>query len=323
MIAKPLYRGRPIGSLSVLAKLLGISETNLRQLASQSNSLFKTRTIKKNGKNRVVHDALPQLKGIHEKINRHLLRHVEYPDFLHGGLKEKDYVTDCKLHFKSKRGITQDISNFFPSIQLDDIRRIWQYFFKFPPDVANLLSDLTTLNGYIPQGAKTSGFLANLLFWETESDLVHWLKQRGFRYTRFVDDITITTQNNITDCEKSEIINMVRAMFRRHGLKPSRKKSLIQTGLSAITAHGLQIASRTPTKNKMARNNLRAWLHRLEQQPVESLNHSELQSLAGKLGIIRRLHTNEGLALKTRLDALWSKLRALELIRGESFENRT
>lgn len=323
MIDKPFYKGRPVGTVAVLAKVLGTSEVNLQQLAARSNSLFKTRTIQKNGKSRVVYDALPQLKGIHEKINSHFLRHVEYPYYLHGGLKEKDYVTDCKLHFKTKRGITQDISNFFPSIQLVDVKRIWQYFFKFPPVVANLLSELTTLNGYIPQGAKTSGFLANLLFWETESDLVHWLKQRGFRYTRFVDDITITTQNNITDDEKNEIIKMVRAMFRRHGLKPSRKKSLIQTGLKAITAHGLQIASRTPSKNKIDRNNLRAWLHRLEQQPIESLNHSELQSLSGKLVIVRRLHTKEGLALKTRLDALWSKLRALETIRGESYKNRT
>lgn len=313
MIDKPLYKGRPVGTIAVLAKVMGTSEADLQRLALQSNSLFKTRTIiQKNGKSRVVHDALPQLKRIHEKINSLFLRRVEYPYFLHGGLKERDYVTDCKLHFKTKRGITQDISNFFPSIQLVDVRRIWLYFFKFPPVVTNLLSDLTTLNGYIPQGAKTSGFLANLLFWETESDLVHWLQQRGFRYTRFVDDITITTQNSITDGEKNEIINMVRAMFRRHGLKPSRKKSLVQTGLSAITAHGLQIASKTPTKNKMDRKNLRAWLHRLEQQPVENLNHSELQSLAGKLGIVRRLHAKEGLTLKTRLDALLSKLRDFE-----------
>jgi len=312
MIDKPLYRGRPIGSIAVLAKLLGTSETKLQQLASRSSSLFKTCIIKKNGKNRVVHDALPQLKGIHEKINYHLLQRVEYPDYLHGGLKGKDYVTDCKLHFKTKRGITQDISKFFPSIQLADIRRIWQYFFKFPPDVSNLLSELTTLNGYIPQGAKTSGFLANLLFWETESGLVYWLNQRGFRYTRFVDDITITTQNNITDCEKDEIIKMIRAMFRRHNLTPNRNKSLVQTGISAIKAHGLQIASKTPTKNKTERNKLRVWIHRLEQQPVENLKKSELQSFAGKIGIILRLHPAEGLALKKRLNNLWSKLKDFE-----------
>ncbi len=312
MIAKPRYNGHPIGSISVLAKVLGITEANLRQLALNSNSLFRKRSIEKNRKNRIVYDAFSQLKGIHEKINCCFLRRVDYPDYLHGGIKGKDYISDCRLHFKTTRGITQDISNFFPSIRKADVRKIWQYFFKFPPDVAELLSELTTLSGYIPQGAKTSGFLANLLFWEREPDLVCLLMQKGFRYTRFVDDITITTQRNIADCEKNEIINLVRAMFRSYSLKPNRKKSLVQTGRTPITAHGLQIGQSIPTKQKTERRKIRSWLYRLEKLSDNNLTDSELQTLAGKIGIIRRLHPQEGLFMKERLDALFARLRALD-----------
>lgn len=308
MIEAPKYGGRPIGSIAVLAKVLGDTEPRLRKIAQSADLLYRAKKIKKNGKTRDVFDATGQLKGLHEKINATLLRRVEYPDYLQGGLREKDYISDCALHIKAKNAITQDISKFFPSIQREDVRRIWQYFFKFPPSVADLLAKLTTLNGFVPQGAKTSGFLANLLFWEEEPGLVTAFTEKGLRYSRFVDDITVSADRAIGDAEKNEIITAIRGMFRRHNLKPSRKKSRVQTGKGPIEVHGLMVDKKSPIKGKEERRKLRAWVCRLDRTPTEQIDESELQKLAGKIGVVVRLHPREGGALKKRLRAIFDRI---------------
>lgn len=307
MSEAPKYHGRPISSVEVLARVLGDTEARLRKIAANADLLYREKKIKKNGKTREVFDATCQLKEIHEKINENLLRRVDYPDYLQGGLKKKDYITDCALHIRAKRAITQDIKSFFPSIQQNDVRRIWQYFFRFPPEVARLLAKLTTRMGYVVQGSKTSGFLANLLFWEEEPTLVKWFESRGLRYTRFVDDITVSTDRDVSDAEKNEIITAIRGMFRRHGLKPSKKKSRIQTGEQPIVVHGLEVGMGKPTKPKKDRRTLRAWIHRMEGLPVEDIDFQELQKLAGKVGVICRLHPREGCLMKNRLRALFDR----------------
>lgn len=312
MTASPKYHGRPIGSIAALALALGNTEPRLRKLAENADLLFKHKRIAtKSGKIRDVYDATRQLKSLHEKINNTLLQQVEYPDYLHGGLKKRDYISDCSLHIRAKRAITQDISSFFPSISRADVKLIWQYFFRFPPAVADLLAKLTTRKGFIPQGAKTSGFLANLLFWEEEPELVEAFAKKGLRYSRFVDDITVSTERDIDDAEKNEIITAIRGMFRRHGLRPnrSRKKSRIQTGDGPITVHGLQVDKKKPTKPKEDRKKIRAWLHRLENTPAENLDLQELQRLAGSVGIIVRLHGREGTLLKIQLRRLFDRHR--------------
>lgn len=308
MIEAPKYQGHPIGSIAVLARVLGDTEPRLRKIAENADFLYRAKRIWKNGKPRDVFDATGQLKGLHEKINENLLRRVEYPAYLQGGLKKKDYITDCTLHIKAKRVISQDIKSFFPTIQKKDIERIWKYFFRFPPQVAGLLAKLTTREGFVAQGSKTSGFLANLLFWEEEPALVAGFQEKGLRYSRFVDDITISTDREITDDEKNEIITAIRGMFRRHGLKANRKKSLVQSGKKPIKVHGLQVTGKTPTKSKEDRRKLRAQIHRLEGTPTEMLDEKELQRVAGRVGVVVRLHPREGGLMKKKLRSLFDRL---------------
>lgn len=49
---------------------------------------------------------------------------------------------------------------------------IWHRFFRFPPPVATQLTKLTTKDGLVPQGAKTSALLSNLVFLDEERRLV-------------------------------------------------------------------------------------------------------------------------------------------------------
>ena len=76
------------------------------------------------------------------------------------------------LHVQAKTVVNLDISSFFESVSHVQVRRLWQHFFDFPPEVADLLTALTTYKGHLPRGAPASSYLGNLIFWDLEPQLV-------------------------------------------------------------------------------------------------------------------------------------------------------
>lgn len=177
MLKRPIYPHKPIGSVEALSKVLGLTKNELINLACKSNEyFFVAKRIEKEDKSiRLTYDVKPELKQVHEKISSSLLKQVNCPDYIQGGVKGKDYLSNCQIHTNKKVVIKEDVSNFFPSISQKIIHEVWAGFFNFPNDVSQLLSELVTLNGYLVQGGKTSGFLCNLVLWERESKLAYEL----------------------------------------------------------------------------------------------------------------------------------------------------
>lgn len=62
------------------------------------------------------------------------------------------------------------------------------------------------------QGASTSGYIANLVFWDVEPRIVKDLLGRGFQYSRFADDITISCSREPSSDELSGIVSTVTGM---------------------------------------------------------------------------------------------------------------
>src|SRR5208282_1985532 len=110
------------------------------------------------------------------------------PPYLHGSLRKRSRVTNAREHLRSRILIGLDIEKFFDNVHAELIYDVWSRFFRFPPEVAEILTTLTSHDGRLPQGAPTSSDLANLVFWENESRLVNRIRARGLRYGRLVDD---------------------------------------------------------------------------------------------------------------------------------------
>ena len=110
---------------------------------------------------------------------------------LQGGIYDstnpRDPVRNAELHVGRKILIKEDIKSFFPSTSSDLVVSVWHSLFGFSHEVSRCLTALTTLNGQLPQGAKTSTFLANLVLWKNEPDLVAYLRSNGLQYSRYID----------------------------------------------------------------------------------------------------------------------------------------
>ncbi|WAC71040.1 reverse transcriptase family protein [Roseateles sp. SL47] len=223
---KPTFSGSPIAHPEALARALRISVQDLRTLAGSASKKYSDFLVKKkDGSDRTVSGPEYDLKLIQKRINRLLFERVEFPPYLMGGIKDRDYVRNAKIHSHADAILALDIENFFPSISRSRVLQILSNVFKQPPAVANLLADLCTKDGVVPQGACTSTYLANLIFFEHEPRLVNSLREQGLKYSRLIDDITISSNDRLSPKRVDKVIDQVRAMLKPQGLRLKRKKT--------------------------------------------------------------------------------------------------
>jgi hypothetical protein len=305
-LRKPYYRFEPIGSIDALARALGLESERLVAIAADADRLYRLAKpiVKSDGSIRQPLDALPALKTIHRRLKTRILAGVVYPEYLTGSLVGRDYRVNADLHKASKIIICEDISNFFPSVKAAAVFDVWQCLFNFPPDVAELLTMLCIKNGALPQGAIPSSYLANLVLWRFEPDLQARFATNGLVYSRYVDDIAVSSKRHLSRPEQTEVIRAIYGMLAKAHLTAKRRKHETFTSSQRMLATKL-VVNKRPALPKEKRAKIRAAVHRVEQLSKSGLLDAEgrrlLNSVAVQVGQLGRFHIGPALQLKERL----------------------
>jgi retron-type reverse transcriptase len=231
-----------------------------------------------------------------------ILRSVYFPEYLQGSLKHRGQASNARRHMGRRLVITEDVQNFFPATSAKTIFDIWHHFFCFPPDVAACLTKLTTKDGSLPQGAKTSPLLANIVFWQRERDLVLELQERGIVYTRLVDDITCSAVRDLSRSEISWVIQKLRHMAKSFGFRLKRKKESVAHASSRMVATQLVVNVKLslPTER---RAKIRAAVNCCVASEVNDcpVPDKALNRVSGQLAHLTQFHPAEGKALREKL----------------------
>jgi retron-type reverse transcriptase len=307
------YSQGPIRSVATLAKALGIDVETLSHQAAVANSSYRlAKPIEKaDGSMRQPYDARPPLKAVHRRIHERIFAHVEFPAYLTGSLKGKDAVRNAELHSSTATIVTEDVRNFFPSISAELVCSIFRNFFGFSTEVAQLLTALCTLEGAVPQGAITSSHLANLAFWDIEGELFQYLESEGVTYSRYVDDVTISSPRSLTIVELTAYIRAVYRMMARKGFSPKRSKQEIQRGDGRMRVTKLLVNAKASLSSGQ-RHSVRTAVFQLEcmvkDKPIDDEIRKAARSVSGRVGYLARLHPREGKALKARLSPIMGLL---------------
>jgi Reverse transcriptase (RNA-dependent DNA polymerase) len=317
ILAKPLkYPNEPVRSLKALAAALRVPIGDLQRMASIANSQYRNAkpVTKADGTIRQTYDAFKELKKIQKAIQRQLLEKVEYPNYLTGSLKGRDARRNAEIHAGASITVCEDVEKFFPSTTSELVNTIWLKFFGFSSDVADLLTKLTTKGGALPQGAVTSSYLANLAFWDREPAFHAALQAKGIMYSRYVDDITISSKRALSNVELQKLIAQILGMMKACGFKAKRSKQEIQRGNSPMYATKLMVNVRAalPTSERKA---IRAAVYQLEERLAGSSEpatlSSELNSVAGRVGRLKQMHPTKGNALKKRVDIMRNSFKTV------------
>jgi len=307
---KSVYRAQPIGSVSSLALALNTNVNALQSIAARASSLYASFfTEKKDGTPRPIVSPHKDLKFLQKRINRQIFGNVSFPNYLFGGISERDYVQNANVHKNAKALIALDICNFYPSISEGHVRAVYQNFCKFPKDVADLLTQISTREGKVPQGACTSSNIANLVFFDSEPLLVDYLKQKRLRYSRLLDDITISSENReFSKKEITDIINRVAAMLTHKGMKLKNKKTRVTTKSNPaqlMEVTGLWLNRGKPRIKRSERIDIRADFRNLcglfKISRISEDYHKNFNRVSGRIAKLSHLEHMEAPFYRARL----------------------
>jgi RNA-directed DNA polymerase len=185
----------------------------------------------KNGviQKRVLNPSIKRLKVIQKRLQKNVLQKLTIPDYAFGAIKGKDNISNAKRHQGKKYIFTTDLTNFFPSVNHNQVFEMF-ISFDFSPTVARLLTKLTTYKGKLPQGAPTSPIVANLVFVKTGKRLQEIATENNLTFTSFVDDLTFSSPSDFKD-KTQKILDAVVS----DGFKISHKKTNYKTKLPSLT----------------------------------------------------------------------------------------
>ncbi len=175
-----------------LVELLDTSELHLKKLANRNERFYSEFVVaKKSGGSRKIVAPDDELKDLQKKIAVLILNKVDLHEACTGYRAGKSIVDNAQPHVGQHFVLNMDLKDFFPSISANRVAGLFQSLGWTRP-VATLLARLTTYKGALPQGAPTSPAIANLLCRRLDTRLNNFSRVRGWQYTRYCDDLTIS-----------------------------------------------------------------------------------------------------------------------------------
>lgn len=311
----------PILCVSTLATALDLSVRDLREaLCIPVDQRYELDLLpKSDGSKRKVYKPHHKIRLIQRRINKRILSKstvVKWPNYIYGSIPntttssgseiKKDYVTCAGIHCEAKSVLRIDVKDFFNNIHYGQIYDIFKNLFHYSEEVSEILTDLCMRNNALPQGGLTSGYLACLCLYDVEPIAVKRLRNKNLKYTRFVDDIVVSSHNANYDFSFAN--KLICEMLHSKDLPVNDDKTIIQRISSeSIIIHGLRITFKQPRLPVGEAKNIRAAVHNIEKlaaQPGIRTTNSYRKAYnrcVGRVNKLSRVKSNQHKILLNRL----------------------
>lgn len=309
------YLGSPIKDIEHLAEVLDIDIIDIQNaLLIEDCNRYTFRAIpKRDGRERIVYNPKPIFRKIQRRIKNRIFTQISWPDFVFGSIPadehSHDFIDCAQQHCLAQSLLKLDIEDFFDNITINLVQEIFETFFHFPADISNILANLCCVDLKVPQGGITSSYIASIALYSIEESLYFRLKSKKLTYTRYVDDITISSKNR--NYNYDSIINIVENLVNSINLPLNKKKIEINRFSSTpLKVHNVRIDFKSPRYDKSEVKNIRAAVHRLSEL-AKKPNHRthyfyrvDFNRCQGLLSKLKRVHHPSYTKLQTRLDKI-------------------
>ncbi len=175
-----------------LSMLIGLCHEYVCRMAYGSKYFYRVFQIpKSNGKLRTITEPLPDLKYVQRWILTHILEKVSISPYAKAFVKKRSVKENARFHKKQTLVVTLDIRDFFPSIHISDVTRMFSDL-GYYKELSSFLAHLCCFQETLPQGAPTSPYLSNLRMRNFDQRIAEYTKSHNIRYTRYADDLTFS-----------------------------------------------------------------------------------------------------------------------------------
>ncbi|MBX9667869.1 MAG: retron St85 family RNA-directed DNA polymerase [Candidatus Obscuribacterales bacterium] len=244
-----------------LVEQLETSELHLRHLATRSERFYREFVVaKKSGGGRKIVAPSDDLKDMQKKIAVLLLNKVDLHEACTGYRNGKSIIDNAQPHVGQHFVLNMDLKDFFPSISSNRVTGLF-YNLGWERPVAMLLARITTYKGSLPQGAPSSPAIANLLCRRLDTRLSNFSRVRGWQYTRYCDDLTISGQGT-PDSDTDTIYSIIESEGFTVNLDKTRTRFKHQR--QVVTGIVVNQEVRIPREQRRL---LRAICHQMSMEP--------------------------------------------------------
>jgi RNA-directed DNA polymerase len=246
----------------------------------------------------------PHLKSVQKNLNKVLQviykKNIAKPS-VHGFLQGKSIITNARCHVGRKCVLNLDLKDFFPCINFGRVRGLLLAKpYECKEEVATFIAQICCFENRLPQGAPTSPVISNMICAKLDSQLQRLAKKYGCFYTRYADDITISSFRKILPSQiaafsaipgKVILGREISGIINLNGFQINEEKTRLRTNHRRQEVTGLVVNKKLNVKREYIRT-IRVMLHVLEKNMkgggVSSINTPEL--IKGKiefLGAVR------------------------------------
>jgi RNA-directed DNA polymerase len=277
-----------------LSTLVGYNKKYLKKASLYPKYFYRDFEItKKNGSKRPISEPLPSLKEIQIWILRNILYKVPVSPFAKAYKPNSGLIENLKFHKKQPKVFTLDLENFFPSISIKSIEKVF-FELGYSRMISKLLAKLCTRDQTLPQGAPTSPSLSNLIFKDADVLISDFCKERKIRYTRYADDLSFSG-----DFDEKELLEKVTEIVENLDLRINIAKTKLMTPNMRQTVTGI-VVNEKPQVAFHKRNELRQAMHYIkkfgidehrEYKEIDQKNY--LEHILGKVNFVLQINPRD------------------------------
>ncbi len=274
--------------LDELAGLMHIDPAILKQISHHPHRYYRKYYIRKaSGGRRLIRQPNKTVKAVQAWLLRYILDHLNPSQYATAYIKKRGLSANLLPHRNNRYFVCLDLEDFFTSISA---RRVTSLFMimGYTKRIAILLSNLCSCSDCLPQGAVTSPALSNLIAAKLDRRIGAFASQRNITYTRFSDDITLSSNNYQGLCKSLPVIvNIIKSEhFKPHKLRVGgpRVRCMV-TGLvknSSYPQFGI---------GRRKKREMRSLMHKLVQGKSTDSKYNNFESIDGWLSYLRSVDT--------------------------------
>ena len=184
-----------INSFEHLCEQLSITEQLLYYLTYKKEYCYFQKVIPKKDKTeRILNVPSLSLKVVQKWILKEILEKILVSEQAMAFVPHKNGLREnAERHKKNIFLLEMDITNFFGTITEQQVYTLFCNI-GYNTKVAGILANLCTYDNYLPQGAVTSPYIANLVCYHMDARINGYCSRKDIVYTRYADDLTFSSE---------------------------------------------------------------------------------------------------------------------------------
>lgn len=283
---------KTLASKATLGTLLGTNFAALEKLAHEVERHYKPFGLRRPPSTKVRRIDNPS--GPLKKVQKAILKSVLYqratlPRTMLGGVVGSQLRDAGLYHAGSPCLVTLDLRSCFPRTSYPRVYQVFRDRVGCSDDIARVLTRLTTLFGFVPQGAPTSTFLVNLTLIDLHNELAEVAASLDLRMSFWVDDIAFSGERAREAFEPA-----IRAVMRHNHAVSCRKKRLMPSSTDQELL-GMNVNGK-PTITREKWREVSDEIDRLKGHGNPSSR--DLNSLYGRVSHAEQINPRHGAALR-------------------------